>query len=145
MKSLIDELREFLLKVENVGFKDLIKFTGDYSIDTLNEALELALEIKVVMAIGVARKGKHTKEKEGYLNAVYLRRIDTKYGTVEFKKPRVLFKDKAKKFESRIIGKYKSRAEEIVHKILVTYFTGQGYRKMTVLLQKLYGTIVGSK
>lgn len=35
MKSLIDELREFLLKVENVGFKDLIKFTGNYSMEKL--------------------------------------------------------------------------------------------------------------
>lgn len=81
----------------------MVKFTDDNSIDKLRTTLELAIEIEALIAIGIDRKGKHTKERKGYLNSGYLRRIDTKYGSIEFKKPRVVFKEKGIKLESKLI------------------------------------------
>gem|GEM_PF-3190633 len=71
----------------------------------------------------------------------YTRTIDTKIDKIKFKKIRVIFKDKSKKFAFRTIKNYHRRNSKLTYMTLIRNFTRQSCRKMSVLLQNMYGAI----
>jgi len=71
----------------------------------------------------------------------YTRTIDTKIDKIKFKKIRVIFKDKSKKFAFRTIKNYRRRNSKLTYMTLIRNFTRQSCRKMSVLLQNMYGAI----
>ena len=76
------------------------------------------------------------------MNSGYKRRLDTSIGTIEFKKPRVVFKEKGRKFQSKVISRYQRRDSRLVEVTLIGYFLGLSCRKTMAMLQKEYGTIL---
>jgi transposase-like protein len=120
----------------------LVKLSVEKAKEMLTEVLQAALEEGALKSLGVTKKGEHKKDRIGYFNSGYRRTIDTIIGAIKFKRIRVVFKHKSKKFESKIIKKYSRRDSELIYLTLIGYFTGQSCRKMAVLLQKMYGTIL---
>lgn len=142
MHSLSSYLRDFSMKIKSFTFDNLVKFSVEKAKEMLTEVLEAALEEEALESLGVKKKGEHNKDRIGYFNSGYSRTMDTIIGTIKFKRIRVVFKDKSKKFESKIIKKYSRRDSELIYLTLIGYYTGQSCRKMAVLLQKMYGTIL---
>jgi len=121
---------------------ELVKYSNEESKKVLAEVLEKCLQEEILQAIGTEERYKHKKERSGYLNSGYKRRLDTSIGTIEFKKPRVVFKEKGRKFQSKIISRYQRRDSRLVEVTLIGYFLGLSCRKTMAMLQKEYGTIL---
>lgn len=110
----------------------------------LSRSISQALKIEAMEAIGIKRENSRVKTRIGYLNSGYERRLETSYGLLTIKKPRVVYFDKSKRFSSRLLPSYSRRTKEFIYNVLLLYFLGHSCRKSVSSVQRFFNNLLSA-
>lgn len=123
-------------KIDNLE-KIFINSGKEYR-EGLSKIITQALKIEAMEAIGIKRENSRVKTRIGYLNSGYERKLETSYGLLTIKKPRVVYFDKSKKFSSRLLPSYSRRTQEFIYNVGLLYFLGHSCRKSVSSIQRFF-------
>lgn len=127
------------LKINKITTLDeLIINSGDNIREELSKSVNYALKVEAMEAIGIKEENSRVETRQGYLNASYERCLETSFGLLRIKRPRVVYFDKSKKFSSKLLPSYSRRTGELINNVTLLYFLGHSCRKSVSSIQRFF-------
>ncbi|TGJ75467.1 transposase, mutator family [Caproiciproducens galactitolivorans] len=127
MSEKIIQLNEEIIKQE---LKDLVRNSVE---ETLN-----GLQDKEAAELTNAAKYERTENRQGYRSGHYTRNLQTTFGDVSLKVPKL----KGVPFETAIIERYRRRESSVEEALIEMYLAGVSVRRVEDITEALWGTKV---